>query len=218
MEERVTRLESLVQRLQEENKELREKLSDTVAKEVKKETASYAATLKKNSNVIPGEVIQRHVSDLQERRLNLVLRGIKESEADEAEGRKRHDREAALQVAVAAGLDHDEFARSLTVTRRLGKKEDGKNFRPLLVRLESQELRDRALKGNRQLREENNKRGSRFRIDPDLTKEQMAHLNSMYEEARAKSKNGVKYYVVGKENPVLRYRRVEEGEASASAL
>ena len=53
----------------------------------------------------------------------------------------------------------------------------------------------------------NARKSTRYRIDPDLTKEQMAQIERKYEEARIRTKqtkNGSRYVVIGKENPVLR--------------
>jgi hypothetical protein len=46
-----------------------------------------------------------------------------------------------------------------------------------------------------------------------LTKDQMARLDMLWTEAREKtteSKNRVKYYVLGKESPILRSREMTE--------
>jgi hypothetical protein len=55
---------------------------------------------------------------------------------------------------------------------------------------------------------------TRHRIDPDQTREQITRLDKLWTEAREKtaSKNGVKFYVIGKENPVLRSREMTKEE------
>ena len=57
----------------------------------------------------------------------------------------------------------------------------------------------------------NKAENSRFRIDPDLTKQQQEKLDEMWNEARKRTeaKNGVRYFVIGMENPELRSQKVE---------
>lgn len=99
---------------------------------------SYVEKLKKGITTNPGQVVQC-VSELQDRRFNLVFRGIEESSKNEAEERKAHDDTQIKKVADKAGLPK-KFAQSILSARRLGRKEEGKNHRPLLVRLSSQDL------------------------------------------------------------------------------
>jgi hypothetical protein len=42
--------------------------------------------------------------------------------------------------------------------------------------------------------------------------ENTVRMDNMWTEAREKSKNGIKFYVVGKENPILRSRELSEEE------
>ena len=77
------------------------------------------------------------------------------------------------------------------------------------------------MRRNKILREANRKEGSdtRHRIDPDLTREQKARLDELWEEARQKtaaSKNGTTYFVIGKERPELRSKKTEEQESDSA--
>ena len=112
---------------------------------------------------------------MQDRRLNLIFRGVKETEGDD-------DTRKVLSIVETAGVAIEKFRESLVAMRRLGKKEEGKLYRPILVRLTSQELREQLLRKNRLLREENERReeGTRHRIDPDLTRDQMAKLDKLF--------------------------------------
>ena len=84
------------------------------------------------------------------------------------------------------------------------------------MKLSSQEVREKALILNKNLKDinrENKDKGrtSRYRIDPDLSKEQMANLDRMWEAANERtkaSKNGLKFYVVGKEHPTIQSREL----------
>lgn len=210
-------LKERIVKLEKNEKQVRSDLEEKVKASVKVhcESETYVDKLKKNLNVEPGQVVQC-VAQMQDRKQNLIFRGIKELADDNPEKRKEHDQREVEKVANFAGLP-DMFKQSVITTRRLGKKEEGKDYRPLLVRLASQDLREEALRSNRNLREHNKKNKdsqseteTRYRIDPDMTKEQMAALNKLWDEARDKSKNGKRYFVIGKENPVLRWRE-EEG-------
>ena len=79
-------------------------------------------------------------------------------------------------------------------------------YRPLLVKMRSQDLRDDDLRRNRHslLKDHNLFYNTQFHIDPDLTREQKENLEQMYKTARLLSKNGKKYYVIRKENPTMR--------------
>ena len=190
-----------------------EEMKEAIREEAKREAVSYAAKLKKNLQTEPGKVILKTVANLQERKLNVVFRGVEELRSEAAEDRKEHDLRMICAITGEAGVEEEEMKKCLVMTRRLGKKEEDKVHRPLLVKLTSQELRERLLKGNKHLRNTNKRNGTRYRIDPDLTKDQMARLDNLWETARSKtaeSKNGLKFYVVGMENPELRSTRVEE--------
>ncbi len=178
-----------------------------VQEEVEKEKETWAQVARKNAE--PGRVVTlREVSQLQDRRFNIIVRGVKESTEKERENRHEHDRRAIVEVAGIAGVDPKGFKEAVVQCRRIGKWEEGKNFRPLLVKLRSQDFREDVLRGHRHtaLKSHNKEHATRFRLDPDLSKEQKAELDKLYEEARSKSKNGVQYYVIGRENPVLRSR------------
>ena len=123
--------------------------------------------------------------------------------AQEGEQRKEHDKQ---QIA---GMLHEELAtdvgNSMLMLRRLGKQEETKQFRPILVKLSSIELREKLLRMNKYLKERNQANNTKFRIDPDLTKQQQENLKAFYDKAnkmnKNESKNGVFHYVLGKESP-----------------
>ena len=141
----------------------------------------------------------------------MVFRDIEESDKEGEEEKKKHDAERMCEVAEKAGVDNAIFRESITRVRRLGKEEEGKKFRPLLVRLSSSDVREKLLKGNRALKEVNKREESRFRIDPDLTRKQQEKLDEMWNEARKKTeaKNGIKFFVIGMENPEMRSQKIE---------
>ena len=208
LEEGVRASEEKVKLVMEENRTREQEVKESV----RLQTESFAEKLKKNLTTKPGEVILKRVADMQDRQLNVVFRGLEELTSQEAEERKQHDMERLCSVAVEAGVQEKEFRDSVVRVRRLGKREEGKTHSPLLVRLSSQDLRERLLQGNRFLKQANKDKNTRNRIDPDLTKEQLERLDKMWSEAREKNetKNGYHYYVVGKENPRMRSQKVDQ--------
>ncbi len=230
----ITRILRRLDTLEKENKELKgrilelekrhsdseQQITNKMMDTIRKEGDSYVAKLKKNLDIPPGEVVTvKQVSDMQDRQLNLIFRGIREHDGESAQARKTHDQDQVLKIANLAGIDCRAFEDALVSTRRLGKWDKERKYRPVLVRLSSQEIRQKALTCNRQLRrvnlqsqEKDDKDRTRYRIDADLTREQKENLDKMWEVAREKTndaKNGVRYFVIGQENPVLRYQKAE---------
>ncbi len=192
-------------------------VTKVVQEEVKKESETWAKVTGKNAT--PGQVVTiRDVTDLQDRRSNIIFRGIKESEAEDPKQRKEEDLKNINKVVEAAGMDSESFTEALVHHRRIGQKQDGVNYRPILVKVSSQDFRGEVLRGSRhrELKAYNRANDTRYRLDPDLTKEQKKHLDEMHEEARRKSKNGVRFYVIGKERPVLRSREMTPEEVEAA--
>ncbi len=229
----ITRILRRLDALEKENKELKgriielekgqsqseEKMANKMIDTLKKEGDTYVDKLKKNLDFPPGKVITvKEIADIQDRQMNLIFRGIQEHEGESAQDRRIYDKQQVLKVASLAGLDQKNFEDAMVFTRRLGKKNDQHKFRPVLVRLSSQEIRHKALTCNRQLRsvntqsQEKGESVTRYRIDADLTKEQKENLDKMWETARIKTseaKNGVRFFVVGQENPVIRFQKIE---------
>ena len=113
----------------------------------------------------------------------------------------------------------DGLGLAVRSTRRLGKRfdEEGKvrKYRPILVHLAFQSYQEWAVNSNKELWEMNKKNkmmgnATYYRIDPDLTVEQMEHWKNMKEEAKLKSSNEKVFFVVGKTNPVLRWKKRPE--------
>ena len=191
-----------------------EKVEKMVKETVQRETTSFAEALKKDLKERPGKVaVVEQVAEMQDRRYNVVFRGVEESEEEDSGERKKADIEAVIQIARRVGVEEAVMAEAISTARRLGRKEEGKNKRPMLIRLKSLELRDKLLARSKNLRTYNEENKTKFRIDPDLTKDQMKNLDNLWEEARRKSKNGMKFYVAGMENPVLRQSREERVSA-----
>ncbi len=124
-----------------------------------------------------------------------------------------------MEVARAAGLEPEEIAKQIVQHHRIGKKVEGTSYRPILIKVRTQDFRKDVLRGQRHiaLKNHNKEEGTRFRLDPDLSKEQKMKLEEMYEEARTKSKNRVKYFVIGKESPVMKSRTLTSEETEGTS-
>ena len=106
---------------------------------MEKEKESYASKLKENLKLTSAVgVSTKAVADLQDRCLNLVFRGIKELNSEVSQDRKQHDEGDVLKVVWMGGMPESTFKQSLVALRHLGKKEEGKDFCPILERLTSQ--------------------------------------------------------------------------------
>ena len=147
----------------------------------------------------------REIKDREERGQNIVLYGLEESSREEAEERKEEDRERVKEVMKALGME--QKAGEIEVRFRAGKKstESGARPRPLIVKVNDDETRERIHRDARKLarapetknvfvaqdltwaqREEAKKEEKRLREEADRKTE----------EARKEGKEG-KFLVVG---------------------
>jgi hypothetical protein len=200
--------------LRRENQVLKKELEDN-----KNITKSYGAMAAKNvSNMQKGNVTYKEVEERSDRRLNIIVRGIRESAKGDGLERKEDDRKLAISVCVSTGaVEHNEMSESILEIRRLGKYDEEKLYRPLLVKIGRGDLREKLVRTGKKLRELNETNKTRYRIEADLTKEQTNSYQAMWKEADAQSGNGKKFYVTGpRENPILRSRDLTEEEALAT--
>jgi hypothetical protein len=92
----------------------------------------------------------RLATDLQDRRFNVVFIGLKETGSAEGLERKENNMEEISNMVHLVDQTVDIRGAVLTA-RRLGRKEDGKYFRPLLVKVKSQDLREALIRMNGRL-------------------------------------------------------------------
>lgn len=214
-------LKQRIAQLEELQSKSNEALTDAVKDTFSREGASYVEKLKKNLKSSQGEVVTiTEVADMQDRRYNHICRGIEELPNPSPTERKNHDEEEVLKVVERTGLCTKNFRESLVHSRRFGRREEGASktgySRPICVRLSCQELREKALRRNRELRAFNAENSTKYRIDADLTKAQKDNLDMVWALARQKSrdyaKNGVTFFVIGQENPQIRSSKVEDNK------
>lgn len=227
VEEKADRKDTLEQlaEMRKENTELRDenvmlkekiaKMTTSVAKEAKSEARSYVDTVVKNlPKSSAGMVTYKEVEDRSDRKLNVIIRGVRESEEEEGLDRKEDDRKSIIRVCALTGaVEETDIANSILSIRRLGKYDKERHFRPILLKLSRSDLREKLVRTGRRMRELNEANQTRYRIEADLTKEQTENYQEMWKKADAQSGNGVKYYVTGpRENPSLRSRAMTEEE------
>lgn len=221
MREMVQEHDQLVSRIEElEKNQASTKAQIEIESKATKSNSTYLDKLKKGLTKPAGAVTVTEVTNLNDRRMNLVLKGIEEPEISDFEDRKEEERRRILDVIETVKIDKKEFEDSIKIFHRLGKREgkDGKmtKFRPILVKLNSTAIRERTLANAKLLRSFNEENSTRLRIDPDLSPAQTANLDNLWMQAREKSvqeaKNGKRYYVIGKEDPQLKYRLLSEDE------
>ncbi len=169
------------------------------------------------SSVITVDHMTQQMSDMQDRGHNIIFRGIPECDSEDGVTRRDHDIRGVMRVMdLSSSFARKKFCEQVRFSRRLGSYEKIKQkldkdevpHRPLLVKLETNEQRDLCFRSwfRQKLKERNELNGTRYRVDPDLTKEQRDKLEAMWKEAHQKTMPEVRFYVVGQENPVLRSR------------
>ena len=164
-----------------------------------------------------GGMTLKEVSDINNRKFNFLLRGVEEPEIENFQERKQAKLDKIVEIVTSAGLDEGELLDAVKLHHRLGRreKEDGSinRFRPIMVKLTSTYARDRVIAVAGNLRQKN---GQRYRIAPDLSPAQLANLNNQWDMVRQKNveeaKKGKRYYVVGREDPRIRFRILTEEE------
>lgn len=212
LKQEVCELKSKVEKLENE---LKNKSGGKILETTKKEIHSYVEAVKKNLSKEKPETkkvsmdLCGEMSEQEHRRLNLVLRGVKESDKEEGDERKKDDMEAAINLFVKMEVATDTQVRyEIKETYRLGRQEAGKRYRPLLIKLTTMDLKDEFLRSKHTMKDYNKVNNTRYRVDPDITKmqrERLSILKKDAEEKTKKEKNGEKWFVWGsKDNPKLK--------------
>ena len=139
----------------------------------------------------------------EERRENVVVYGLTESEEEEPEMRKEEDKKKMLELAEEIGV---EVNGEVDVKFRAGKKrEDGKP-RPMIVKVEDEETRQKIFANARRLARK--EEWKRVFVSPDLTWKQREEAREeerkmrieaekKTEEAKNSGRVGGKFVLVG---------------------
>jgi hypothetical protein len=212
MEELQDQLDTLKkenQDLKEENITLKRELeaSKLVAKSFSDASSENLAQKRK-------VVTYKEVEDRNDRKLNFIIRGIRESEREDGLERREDDRKEAIRVCALTGVvEEKDVQESILSVCRLGKKDAEKKYRTLLLKISRSDVREKLVRAGCKLREINQALGTRYRIEADLMADQTAAYRALWKEADEQSGNGRRFYVTGpRENPVLRGRDMTEEE------
>jgi hypothetical protein len=94
------------------------------------------------------------VTEQQARHYNVVVRGVRQSDKEDSIERMADDGRAVGKV-FAIALEstkkqmNEMLLPSIKSVRRLGRREEGKDYRPLLVRVGDADLREMLLRNNK---------------------------------------------------------------------
>lgn len=184
---KVDALEARVQKLELENKVLNEKVEKTESKaeQVKGQIGGMEKEIEEGMRKAKEEVkveMSTEMKNREERKANIVVYGIEESDKVDAEERKKEDEKKVAEVAAELGV---AMEGKVEVKWRLGKKVDGESKpRPLIVRFEDGESRTKLLEKARFLARNANPAWKRVYLAPDMTWQQREEARKKEEELR----------------------------------
>ena len=147
--------------------------------------------------------IESERKEREDRSENLVVYGVKESEAEDAEERKEDDKKKVMELAEAIDVP---INGELEVKFRAGKKAENGKPRPMIVRVEDEETRQKLLTNARKLARK--EEWKTIYVSPDLTWQQREEAREeerklreeaekKTEEAKNSGRGEGKYVVVG---------------------
>ena len=181
MEKQMAVFEQRLEKSELENEALKEKIEKMEAQtdqvktkvgDMEKEIVTGMETAKKEVK----EEMTREMKEIEEKANNLVVYGLKESEKEDAKDRKEEDDNKVKEMVEEIGV---EAKGRVEVKFRAGKKVEGGKPRPVIVRVEDEEMREQLLTHARRLAKKDDWRN--VFVSPDLTWRQR-------EEARKEEK------------------------------
>lgn len=183
---KVNKLEERTQMLELDNKLLHEKVEKTETKtdQVKQQIGGIEKEIDAGMQKAKEEVKEEMSTEMKnrERKMNIVVYGIDESDKEEAEERKKEDEKKVEEIANEIGV---VMKGKVDVKWRLGKKVAGEaKPRPMIVRLEDVESRAKLLEKARFLARNVNPAWKRVYLAPDLTWQQREEARKKEEELR----------------------------------
>ena len=167
----------------EERRELKERIIKLEGKtnQVKEKVVGMEREMESGMEQAVKEIREEVVSDTKEAEeiaTNIVIYGLKESAKEEGKERKEEDEKRVKEILKDIDVEVDA---AMEVKWRAGKKsDDPSKQRPLIVRMENEEKKERVLKNARKLKEK--AEWSKVFIQPDLTYRQ--RVEARKQEAR----------------------------------
>jgi hypothetical protein len=143
-------------------------------------------------------VTYKEVEDRNDRRLNFIICGIRQSEREDGLERREDDRKEAIRVCALTGVVKEkDVQESILSVRSLGKEDAEKKYRPLLLKISRSDVREKLVRTGRKLREINQALGTRYRIEADLKADQTAAYRALWKKADERSGNGRRFFEGG---------------------
>ena len=126
------------------------------------------------------------MKEREERGENIVVYGVEEAKEEDPEERKRKDNEKMKELAEVIGV---EVKGGMEVKFRAGKKKEGEERpRPMIVKVEDEETRQKLLSNARRLARNDDWR--RVFVSPDMTYQQREEARN--EEKKERKSEGKK--------------------------
>ena len=189
-------LENRVLALEMERDGLVAKVGEMVAKVEKceKEIQGVENNLERTKEDVKTEV-KNDLKEIGERSDKVAIYGLKESEAEEGEGRKKEDLKMMRELMKQIEVEEKEVDLK---AYRAGKKRDDGKPRPLIVTIADTETRERTLSNAKRLA----RGGETWRkvfVVPDLTYQQREEARKMEEKLKAEAEEKNRNPEEGKE-------------------
>ena len=168
--------------------EMAKKCDEGKVRDIVSEMTNVSVAGQENGDTVPGKDGKEHnvtavMSEINERKsreCNMIIYGIKESDSEDKETRRDHDREHVERIAETCDVSIEED--SITKIIRLGKYSAEKKSRPLLVAFTHPGKKVEFFKGRSNLRE--SVRFKDVRLANDLTRTEREAEKNLYAKAK----------------------------------
>ena len=125
------------------------------------------------------EALGTEKKEMEEKAVNIVVYGLMESEKENGEERKKEDEVRIKEMLRVMEVEVDE---GMEVKWRLGKKSEGTAMRPLVVKMASEEAKERVLREGRKLKRKDE--WTKVFVSPDLTYRQRVEARKQEEKLK----------------------------------
>ena len=152
---------------------------------------------------------KEEMEEIRQRRMNLILHGLKESMDDDVDRRKQQDESELMNML--HGIDCDDV--SVNAIIRLGKRQTDpvKSPRAMKLVVASEEQRDRILRQAKNLKDKAVQGWDKVFIHQDLTPKQREKRQQLVKEKKQREANGEKDLIIINDKIVTRRPRKVAG-------
>lgn len=151
---------------------------------VKEDNKKQGEAIKKSCNDVKKTIFDE-LRQREERKLNLIVHGVAEAGSDITKGvdRKEFDWKCILEICSTLGTNVSE--NDIKFHRRIGEKHGDKTVRPILIGVNSMQLKTMMLKNSKKL--QNCDKYKDAYLVPDLTKQQREEEEELVREMHKKN-------------------------------